>query len=115
MADVVERNDVAGALAFVAPGAATIRSDIETLMPQVQIERANIVGTPLTVVDMSAAPPTATVTCHGFVFGTLRRNGMTGGQPVELVITFVQDKDRWLVRDYTSPRDWRRAVSGGRN
>lgn len=113
MADVVEANDVAGALTYIAPGAPQIRSDVETLMPQVRIERANIVGTPVTNVDLAATPPTAAVTCRGFVYGTLRRNGMTGGQPVELVINFVQDGDRWLVRDYTSPRDWRRAVAGG--
>jgi len=115
MADVVERNDVAGALAYVAPGASQIRSDVETLMPQVRIEKANVMGTPVTEVDMSQSPPTASVSCRGFVYGTLQRTGMTGGQPVELVITFVRDGDRWLVKDYTSPKDWRRAVSGGRN
>jgi hypothetical protein len=115
MADVVEANDVSGALTYVAPGASTIRSDIETLMPQVRIEKANIMGTPLVNVDLAAKPPTATVTCRGFVYGTHKRNGMTGGEPVELVLTFVQEGDRWLVQDYSSPRDWRKAVAGGRN
>jgi hypothetical protein len=115
MADVVERNDVPGALAFIAPGASAIRSDVETLLPQVRIERANITGTPVALVDLSQNPPTATVTCRGFVYGMLKRNGMTGGQPVELELTFVQSGDRWLVKDYTSPKDWRRAVSGGGN
>jgi hypothetical protein len=64
---------------------------------------------------MAQSPPTASVSCRGFVYGTLKRNGMTGGQAVELVITFVQAGDRWLVQDYTSPKDWRRAVAGGRN
>ena len=104
-----------GALDLHRPGASQIRSDVETLMPQVRIEKANIMGTPGDSVDLSQKPPTATVTCRGFVYGTLKRNGMTGGQPVELVMTFVQDGDRWLVKDYTSPKDWRRAVSGGRN
>jgi hypothetical protein len=113
MADVVEANDVEGALRYVAPGSSQIRADIETLMPQVRIEKANIIGTPVTNVDLAATPPTATVTCRGFIYGTLQRNGMTGGQPVELVLTFVQDGDRWLVEDYSSPRDWRRALSGG--
>jgi hypothetical protein len=40
---------------------------------------------------------------------------MTGGEPVALVMTFVQDGDRWLVRDYSSPKNWRHVVSGGRN
>jgi hypothetical protein len=115
MADVVEANDVDGALAFIAPGASQIRTDVEQLMPQVRIEKANVMGTPVTVVDLNTSPPTATVTCRGFVYGTFKRNGMTGGQPVDLVLTFVEDGDRWLVQDYTSPIDWRRAVSGGRN
>jgi hypothetical protein len=113
MADVVEANDVEGALSYVAPGASQIRSDVETLMPEVRVERANVVGTPVTSVNLSSNPPTATVTCRGFVYGTLKRNGMTGGEPVELVITFVQDGDRWLVKDYNSPRDWRGALTGG--
>lgn len=115
MADVVEANDVAGALAYIAPGASQIRADVEDLMPQVRIQKANIMGTPITHVDLTTTPPTATVTCRGFVYGTLQRNGMTGGETVDLVLTFVQDGDRWLVQDYTSPRDWRRAVAGGRN
>jgi hypothetical protein len=115
MADVVERNDLAGALTYVAPGASQIRSDIETLMPQVRIEKANVMGTPKIEIEPAGQPPTATVTCRGFVYGTLKRNGMTGGEAVELVMTFVQDGDRWLVRDYSSPKNWRHVVSGGRN
>lgn len=116
MADVVEANDVDGALGYIAPGASQIRSDVEDLMPQVRIEKANIMGTPVTNVDLTTSPPTATVACRGFVYGTLRRNGMTGGTnpPAELVLTFIQDGDRWLVKDYTSTRDWRRAVAEGR-
>jgi hypothetical protein len=114
MADVVEANDVDAALTFIAPGASQIRSDVEDLMPQVRIEKANIMGTPVTNVDLAAAPPTATVTCRGFVYGTLKRNGMTGGEAVDMTLTFVQDGERWLVQDYSSTKDWRRAVVSGR-
>jgi hypothetical protein len=74
-------------------------------------------GTPVTNVDLATSPPTATVACRGFVYGTLKRNGMTGGTnpPVDMVLTFVQDGDRWLVKDYSSTKDWRRAVASGRN
>lgn len=114
MADVVEANDVPGALTYIAPGSSAIRRDVEELMPQVRIEKANIMGTPQVHVDMAAHPPTATVTCRGFVYGTHKRSGMTGGEPVDLVLTFVQAGDRWLVQDYTSPRDWRKAVAGAK-
>ena len=115
LADAVERNDVAATLAFIAPGASQIRSDVEVLMPQVAIEKANIIGTPATTVDMSQDPPAASVQCRGFVHGTVKRDGMTGGEFAELVITFVQDGDRWLVQDYTSDKNWHRAVTSGRN
>jgi hypothetical protein len=59
---------------------------------------------------MTDQPPTASVTCRGFVHGTLKRNGMTGGELAEMTITFVHDGDRWLVEDYTSSKDWRRAA-----
>ena len=113
LADAVENNDLATALSYVAPGASQIRSDVQTAMPLVRIDRANVMGTPVTTVDMSRQPPTATVSCKGFVHGTLKRNGMTGGEFAELVITFVQSGDRWLVEDYTSTKNWRRAAAGG--
>ena len=115
LADAVEDNDVAAALSFVAVGASQIRSDVETAMPLVRIDKANIIGTPETTVDMAQQPATASVSCKGFVHGTLKRNGMVGGEFAEMVITFVQVGDRWLVQDYTSSKDWRRAVAGGRN
>jgi hypothetical protein len=83
-------------------------------MPQVRIEKANIMGSPVANVDLATSPPTATVACRGFVYGTLKRNGMTGGEAVDMVLTFVQDGDRWLVQDYSSTKDWRRAVASGR-
>lgn len=114
LADAVEANDVPGALARIAPGASQIRGDIETAMPLVRIDKANVIGTPEISIDMSQRPPTASVACKGFVHATLRRNGMVGGDFAELVISFERDGDRWLVKDYTSNKDWRRAAAGGR-
>jgi hypothetical protein len=110
LADAVEGNDVPAALSFIAPGASRIRSDVERAMPQAIIDKANVIGEPQSTVDMTDQPPTASVKCRGFVHGTLKRNGMTGGELAEMTIVFVHDGDRWLVQDYTSSKDWRRAA-----
>jgi hypothetical protein len=113
LADVVESNDVAGTLSYLAPGASQLRQDVETLMPQAKVDKANVVGTPVTTVDRTTSPPRANVACRGFLHATLKRNGMVGGDLTDLVITFVERDGRWLVEDYTSSRDWRRAATGG--
>jgi hypothetical protein len=114
LADTVESNDVAGALQFIAPGASRIRKDVEEVMPLVTIDKANVLGSPQIEVDQTAQPPTATVHCRGFFHGTMKRNGMKGGDATEMTIEFVQENDRWLVSDYKPNKDWRREVRGRR-
>jgi hypothetical protein len=108
LAGRVEANDVAGTLAYIVPESNQMRTDVETLMPQVIIDQANIMGTPETVVDMSRNPPEARVDCRGFLHATMKQNGMKGGDMTELRITFVRRGDRWLVKDYRSKRNLRR-------
>jgi hypothetical protein len=107
LAGVVEANDVAAALSFVAPSAdAQVRKDIEQLMPLVDIERARIIGTPKIEVNANGA----VATCRGIVIATNKQNGMKGGAEDELTMTWVHAGDRWLVKDYTSQRNWHRAL-----
>jgi hypothetical protein len=115
LADAVEQNDMSRTLAFIAPGASKIRHDVETLMPQVTIDRANIVGTPRTTVALDQNPPTATVVCRGFVRGSVKRGGMNGGDFAEATITLIFDGQRWLVADYRSNKDWRGVMRQGHN
>jgi hypothetical protein len=111
LADTVEANDVQGALRFLASTADTqIRRDVETLMPLVEIERANIVGAPIIEVEPGDNPDSATVTCRGFIVATLKQNGMKGGADDELTMTWVRQGDRWLVEDYVAKKSWNRAV-----
>jgi hypothetical protein len=111
LADTVENNDVPGALRFLASTADTqIRHDIETLMPLVRIDRANVVGAPQIEVEPGDAPDSATVICRGIVVATLKQNGMKGGAEDELTMTWVRQGDRWLVEDYVAKRNWNRAV-----
>jgi hypothetical protein len=110
LADVVEANDMPGALKYVAPGASKIRSDIETMMPLVTIDTANVMGSPLIEVNDTDRPPTAKVECRGFFHGTMKQNGMKGGDAAQITIYFVFDGDRWLVSDYDPNKDWRREL-----
>jgi hypothetical protein len=110
LADTVEANDIAGALQYVAPGASRIRNDIETSMPLVTIDTANVMGSPLIEVNEVAQPPTAKVECRGFFHGTMKQNGMKGGDAAQITIYFVLDGDRWLVSDYEPNKDWRREL-----
>src|SRR5688500_15820072 len=57
LANTVEANDVAGTLQLISPAATRLRSDVETLMPLVQIELANVVGSPEIEVIESRKPP----------------------------------------------------------
>ncbi len=115
LADAIEANDVTGVLTFIAPTANEVRTDAESLMPLVEVNKANIIGTPDITVDASTQPPTATVKCQGFIDVTVRQNGMHGGYMDSVTIHFVADGDRWLIESYTPARDWRRAATGGRN
>jgi hypothetical protein len=114
IADAVEINDVSGTLSYIAPGASQIRKDVEDVMPLVNIDTANIVGSPLIEVDETTTPPSAKVECRGFFHGTMKQNGMKGGDAAQMTIYLTFDGDRWLVRDYSPNRDWRREVPGGR-
>lgn len=111
LADAVESNNVPATLTYLSPNASSsIRSDVETLMPLVNIERANIVGTPEVELTGDPDPTTATVRVRGIIVATIKRNGMKGGQDDELTLQFVRNGDRWLIENYTSKRNWHRAL-----
>jgi hypothetical protein len=111
LAAAVEANDVPRTLTFLASSAdAEIRSDVETLMPLVNIERARILGTPKIEVANGADPSSATAHMRGIIVAVIKRNGMKGGQEDQLTLTLVRSGDRWLLESYTSKRNWHRAL-----
>ena len=105
LASTMEANDVAGTLAFIVPGAA-MRSEVEELMPLVNIERARVLGTP----HIEVGDKNATVQCRGLIIATVKQTGMKGGAEDEVTFTFVERDGRWRVQDYSSNRRWRRAL-----
>jgi len=111
LADAVERNDVPRTLAYLSPNAALeLRSDVETLMPLVTIERANIVGTPEITLTGGDDPSSAAVRVRGIIVATIKKNGMKGGQNDELTLNLVRSGDRWFLESYSSQRNWNRAL-----
>lgn len=110
IAAAIEANDLPALLTYVAPTATQVRTDAETLMPLVKVEKARILGSPEVVVDLAVQPPTATAKCQGLVDVVVKQNGMKGPYMDRVTIEFVKDGDRWLIRDYTPARDWRKAM-----
>ena len=115
LAAAIEADDVPAVLAFIAPGAKSVRDDAESLMPLVTVEKARIVSTPQIDVDESAQPATATVRCQGLVDVTIKQNGMKGPYLDRVEIRFVRVGDRWLIESYKPEKDWRRSATGKRN
>jgi hypothetical protein len=109
LAATVEANDVSGALAQLSPTAnAQLRKDVETLMPQVRIERARILGEPQ--IELSPDENTATIQCRGFIMAANKRDGLKGEAADRFVLQWVRRGDRWLLESYTSQKDWNGAV-----
>jgi hypothetical protein len=109
LAATVEANDVPGALAQMAPSAnPELRRDVETLMPQVRIERARVIGSP--DVELSPDENSATIQCRGIILAVNKRDGMKGGGDDRMVLRWVRQGERWLLESYKSQKDWNGAL-----
>jgi hypothetical protein len=109
LAATVEANDVAGVLKFLAPSSdAQLRKDVETLLPQVTIERARVIGTPK--IDVDDPPDNATVQCRGIILAVNKKDGMKGGGDDHLILEWVRSGDQWLLESYASDRNWHREL-----
>jgi hypothetical protein len=77
--DAIESNDVPGVLAHLSPQAGDVRTDAETLMPRLQIERANSAGEVVITLDDEQDPTQATAEFKGLIVATDKSSGMRGG------------------------------------
>ncbi len=107
LAAAVEANDLPGTLDHIAPGAYLVRSDAETLMPQVTVSKARVMSTPKIELSPPDDPTEAVVRFRAFVELIRKRDGMRGGRMGDLTVTFVREGDRWLVESYEPERDLR--------
>jgi hypothetical protein len=100
MADAIEADDLPTTLTYISTSAGEVRAEAESLMPQVEVETANVVEVPTIDVDMAAQPPRATALVHAFINVTERRNGMKQGVMDWLQVVFVLEDGRWVVQEY---------------
>jgi hypothetical protein len=105
LAAAVEANDVPAVLSYIVRNA-VVRREVEELMPLVSIERARILGAPRIEID----PGGAVAICRGIIVATVKQTGIKGGGEDELSIAFVYQDGRWLLQDYSSKRNWQRAL-----
>ena len=109
--DTIESDDLPGVLTRLAPGASTIRADAENLMPRFDIAKTRASG-PIDVVfpgdDTTASQATAGVSV--FVHATHNQSGMRGGNMARVEFQLERQSGKWLVRDYSVSKDWRRGA-----
>jgi dihydroxyacetone kinase DhaKLM complex PTS-EIIA-like component DhaM len=98
----IRANDAPGLLAFIDLGAAKVRADAESLMPQMRIEVANAASVETTL-DPAPLPTTATSRFRAFLHGTHERSGTPiayVNQQVDL--QWAKRGDRWVITGYTA-------------
>ena len=105
--DAVETNDLPAVLAHLSPQASVARSDAETLMPRLEIERANTAGAVEITLDDETDPTQATARFRGLIVATDKQSGIRGAYHDGVTVVFERAGDRWLVRECLPERDWR--------
>jgi hypothetical protein len=98
----VEANDLSAALTFVDPAAASVRSDAQTLMPQVKVNRARAMGDVEVRFDPAASDTKADTSFRGFLEGVHASSGMRFGFMDNVEIHWTKRDNRWLITGYTA-------------
>lgn len=101
----VEGDDLPGVLQRIDPAAQRPRSDAQRLMPEFEIDQANVASDP--EVFLEGEPPTAArAEFPAFVLAGHRQSGFTGGDTGRVTMHFRREGDRWLLTDYLA-EGWR--------
>lgn len=102
--NAAEENDKAQVISFLAPTATKTRAMVESIMPKVKVEKANIMSDIEITFDDPKNPTHATATFTGFFFGS--HGGMSGGDRFPVTVELVRDEHRWLIDNFTSSKDF---------
>lgn len=105
--DAIEANDVPGVLSHLSSQAVDVRSDAETLMPRLEIEKANNTGDMEITLDDEANPTQASIKFTGFILATDIASGMRGAYHDGVTLVMERAGDRWLVRECIPDKNWR--------
>jgi len=96
----IEAGDVPAVLSLIDPQAAKMRSDIEILMPQADIESTGATAVRVEV-DSDAKPPTAVSRFRGKIDGVHRSSGMRLFFFDEVEISWVKRGESWQAEGYS--------------
>jgi hypothetical protein len=96
LAASVEANDMPSVLRHISPQATKVKADAEREMNRYKFALARIVKAPGIEIIRETSPPTARVRCQGVVRLT---DGQGSG--IELILTFGQEGELWLLNGYT--------------
>ena len=97
--DAIEQNDADGVLKWIDQGSVNLRSDAETLMSLVQVERANVAGSLRVEIDPNDAARGST-RFRGFLNGVSRSGGFRISYFDEVEVYWSKQSDRWLIDGY---------------
>lgn len=95
----IEANDLPVVLARIDPAAQHVRTDAETLMPQMKVKETGSTAVRVEV-NESANPPRATVHFRGRIDGTHTRSGARIFYFDQVEIDWQKSGDQWRVLDY---------------
>jgi hypothetical protein len=97
--DAIQANDLPAVAAMIDPSAKHVRSDAETLMPQVKVKETGSTSVRVEV-DKSANPLRATAFFRGRIDGTHAKSGVRIFYFDNVEIDWQQVGDQWLFVDY---------------
>jgi hypothetical protein len=75
------------------------------LMPELDIEKANIMSEIEITLDDEKNPTRATAKFRGF-FHAKHTSGMAGGRPFPVEVDLVREDNKWLIESFRSDDDF---------
>lgn len=103
--DAAEENDLERVLSCLSPTATRTKAMAEKLMPELKIEKANIMSEIEISLDDEKNPTRATAKFRGF-FQAQHNSGFAGGKPFPVEVELVRDEHRWLIEEFSSTMDF---------
>lgn len=98
VADAVESNDLQRVLGHISPNAMQGLRRARHELPQFTFREARMTRLKSVLINRNSTPPTALAEFSVIV--DVSANGQQARVPLFVKAYFVQDADRWLVRDY---------------
>jgi hypothetical protein len=102
LAAALRANDHEQALSFMHPNAVPAIQRAKQDLSSVDFQEAKVTSIRSVVVNEGTRPPTATIEFIGYIRASSDRytGGVPAGAPRLFKLYWMQQKDRWLIRDY---------------